>query len=99
MSFDYDDPIFLKCRNVKKEIQNNKYKFNISHEDLPDIPEEASEELIEFIAENFRFISLTDQRDLLSYMLFVMNDESFEDLVAALSNAGDVDIDELFPIC
>lgn len=99
MSFDYDDPIFSKCRGVKKEIQDNKYKFNISYEDLPDIPEDAGMELIEFIAENFRFISLTDQRDLLSYMLFVMNRESFEDLVVALGDAGDVDIDELFPIC
>lgn len=99
MSFDYDESVFLKCRNIKREIQEKKYKFNISYDDLPDIPEEASEELIMFISENFRFISLTDQRDLLSYMLFVLDEESFEDLTNALAGTEGIDIDELFPYC
>ena len=93
------DSIFKKCRNVKSEIKDMKYRFNISSDDLPDVPEEASEELIEFIAENFRFISLTDQRDLLSYFLFVLKSESFEDLVGELSSVEGIDLDELLPFC
>jgi|TARA_B110000196_G_C20844747_1_gene519956 hypothetical protein len=93
------DPIFKKCRDVKKQIEENNYKFTISSVDLPDIPESASEELVEFIAENFKFICLTDKRDLLSYMLFVLDEESFEDLVGELTSVEGVDINELFPYC
>ncbi len=93
------DSIFKKCRNVKVEIKDMKYKFHISSDELPDVPEQASDELIEFIAENFKFISLTDQRDLLSYFLFVFNSESFEELVGELSSVEGIDLDELLPFC
>jgi hypothetical protein len=42
---------------------------------------------------------LTDKRDLLSYMLFVLDEESFEDLVGELTSVEGVDINELFPYC
>ena len=93
------DSIFKKCRDVKNEIKNKNYRFNISYEDLPDLPETASGELIEFVAENFRFISLTDQRDLLSYILFVFDQNSFDDLIGELANLKGIDIDELLPCC
>jgi len=98
MTEEYDS-IFKKCRDVKNEIKNKDYRFNISYEDLPDLPETASSELIEFVAENFRFISLTDQRDLLSYILFVFDQNSFDDLIGELANLKGIDLDELLPCC
>ena len=98
MSDNYDE-LFSKCKKVKEEIRDNNYKFSIEHEVLPDVPEEATEELIEFMAENFRFLCLSDQRDLLSYLMFTFNTESFENLVGELTSMGEVLIDEIMPVC
>ena len=98
MNDSYDE-MFAKCKKVKEEIRDNNYKFSIEHEVLPDVPEEASEELIEFMAENFRFLCLSDQRDLLSYLMFTFNTESFENLVGELTSMGEVLIDEIMPVC
>jgi len=95
---DYDE-LFAKCKEVKKEMIKNKYKFSIEHDVLPDVPEEASEELIEFMAENFRYLCLSDQRDLLAYLMFIFNTESFENLVGELTSMGDVLVDEIIPVC
>jgi len=93
------DELFAKCKEVKKEIIKNKYKFSIEHDVLPDVPEEATEELIEFMAENFRYLCLSDQRDLLSYLMFIFDTESFENLVGELASMGEVLIDEIIPVC
>ncbi len=98
MNEDYDK-LFNKCKQVKEEIRENKYKFSIEQDVLPDVPEEATEELIEFMAENFRYLCLSDQRDLLAYLMFIFNTESFENLVGELTSMGDVLVDEIIPVC
>ena len=95
---DYDE-LFAKCKEVKKEIKENNYKFSIEHDVLPDVPEVATEELIEFMAENFRFLCLSDQRDLLAYLMFIFDTESFESLVGELTSMGDILIDEIIAVC
>jgi len=95
---DYDE-LFAKCKKVKEEIRENNYKFSIEHDVLPDVPEIATEELIEFMAENFRFLCLSDQRDLLAYLMFIFDTESFESLVGELTSMGDILIDEIIPVC
>lgn len=98
MNDNYDE-LFAKCKEVKEEIIKNGYKFSIEHDVLPDVPEEATEELIEFMAENFRYLCLSDQRDLLAYLMFIFNTESFENLVGELTSMGDVLVDEIIPVC
>ena len=52
-----------------------------------------------FIIENFKLICLTDQQELLSYLMLVFNPESFTTLLALLMTEKEIDIDKLMPIC
>ena len=86
--------IIKKSRDVKEYIN-----FNIPWDELPEVPEEPSEEMLMFIIENFKLICLTDQQELLSYLMLVFNPESFATLLALLMTEKEIDIDTLMPIC
>jgi len=91
--------IIKKSRDVKEYIKANNLNFNIPWDELPEVPEEPSEEMLMFIIENFKLICLTDQQELLSYLMLVFNPESFATLLALLMTEKEIDIDTLMPIC
>jgi hypothetical protein len=91
--------IIKKSKDVKEYIKANNLNFNIPWNELPEVPEEPSEEMLIFIIENFKLICLTDQRELLSYLMLVFSPESFTTLLALLMTEQEVDIDALMPIC
>tara|TARA_Y100000590_G_C15121923_1_gene789039 strand:+ start:126 stop:419 length:294 start_codon:yes stop_codon:yes gene_type:complete len=93
------EDIIKKSRDVKEYIKTHNLNFNIPWDELPEVPEEPSEEMLMFIIENFKLICLTDQQELLSYLMLVFNPESFATLLALLMTEKEIDIDTLMPIC
>ena len=52
-----------------------------------------------FILENFKLICLTDQKELLSYLMLVLEEGSFGMLLTLLMTEEELDIDKIMPIC
>lgn len=93
------DDVTKKSRDVKEYIKNNNIKFSIPWDTLPEVPENPSEEMIMFIIENFKLICLTDQKELLSYLMLVLDEGSFGVLLTLLMTEEELDIDKIMPIC
>lgn len=93
------EEIVKKSRDIKEYIKANNLNFNIPWDALPEVPEEPSEEMLMFIIENFKIICLTDQQELLSYLMLVFDQGSFASLLALLMTEEEIDIDALMPIC
>ena len=93
------DDITKKSRDIKEYIKDNNIRFSIPWDTLPEVPEKPSEEMMMFIIENFKLICLTDQKELLSYFMLVLEEGSFGVLLALLMTDEELDIDEIMPIC
>jgi len=93
------DDITKKSKDVKDYIRDNNIRFSIPCDTLPDVPEKPSEEMLMFIIENFKLICLTDQKELLSYLMLVIDEGSFGMLLTLLMTEEELDIDEIMPIC
>ena len=93
------DDVTKKSRDVKEYIKDKNIRFSIPWDTLPDVPEKPSEEMMMFILENFKLICLTDQKELLSYLMLVLEEGSFGMLLALLMTDEELDIDEIMPIC
>jgi hypothetical protein len=93
------EDVTKKSRDVKDYIKDNNIKFSIPCDTLPDVPESPSEEMLMFVIENFKLISLTDQKELLSYLMLVFDEGSFETLLTLIMVDEELDIDEIMPIC
>ena len=93
------DDITKKSRDIKEYIKANNIRFSIPCDTLPEVPEKPSEEMMMFIIENFKLICLTDQKELLSYLMLVLEEGSFGVLLALLMTDEELDIDEIMPIC
>jgi len=93
------EDIIKKSRDVKEYIKDNNLNFNIPWDTLPEVPETPSEEMLMFILENFKLICLTDQQELLSYLMLVFDEGSFSILLTLLMTEEEIDIDKLMPIC
>jgi hypothetical protein len=91
--------IVKKSKDVKEYIKDNNIKFSIPHDDLPEVPETPTEDMLLFIIENFKLICLTDKRELLSYLMLVFDEGSFGLLLTMLMLEEEIDIDALMPIC
>lgn len=93
------EDVTKKSRDVKDYIKDNNIKFSIPCDTLPDVPENPSEEMLMFVIENFKLISLTDQKELLSYLMLVFDEGSFEILLTLIMADEELSIDEIMPIC
>ena len=93
------DDVTKKSRDIKEYIKDNNIRFSIPWDTLPEVPEKPSEEMMMFIIENFKLICLTDQKELLSYFMLVLEEGSFGVLLALLMTDEELDIDEIMPIC
>jgi len=93
------EDIIKKSRDVKEYIKDNNIKFSIPSDCLPEVPEKPTEEMLMFIIENFKLICLTDQKELLSYLMLVFDEGSFGVLLALLMTDEELDIDKIMPIC
>tara|TARA_B100001173_G_C15493220_1_gene339828 strand:+ start:24 stop:317 length:294 start_codon:yes stop_codon:yes gene_type:complete len=93
------EEIVKKSRDIKEYIKANNLNFNIPWDSLPEVPEEPSEEMLMFIIENFKLICLTDQQEMLSYLMLVFDQGSFTSLLTLLMTEEEIDIDALMPIC
>ena len=93
------DDITKKSKDVKDYIRDNNIRFSIPCDTLPDVPEKPSEEMLMFIIENFKLICLTDQKELLSYLMLVFDEGSFGMLLTLIMTDEELDIDEIMPIC
>ena len=85
-----------KIAKVKKDLRGR--SFNIPIEDLPDIPEEFSLEIINFICYHIGALCKTDAMEFISYMMFILSERELEDLLFNLWIIG-IDIDEYIPLC
>ena len=85
-----------KIAKVKRQIV--KYGFNIPVENFPDIPEVLDAEVITFICYHIDTLCKSDAREFLSYMMFVLTDVEYEELLFNLYFMG-VEIDEISPTC
>jgi hypothetical protein len=85
-----------KIAKVKKEI--SKYKFNIPVESLPEIPEVIDAEIMTFICYHMETLCKSDAKEFLSYMMFVLTEVEYEELILNLFIMG-VEIDEISPSC
>jgi hypothetical protein len=85
-----------KIAKVKKEI--SKYKFNIPIESLPEIPEVIDAEIMTFICYHIDTLCRSDAKEFLSYMMFVLDEVEYEELLLNLFIMG-VEIDEISPTC
>ena len=85
-----------KIARVKKEI--SKYKFNIPVESLPEIPEVIDAEIMTFICYHIDTLCRSDAKEFLSYMMFVLDEVEYEELMLNLFIMG-VKIDEISPTC
>lgn len=93
------DDVTKKSKDIKDYIKDNNIRFSIPCDTLPDVPENPSEEMLMFIIENFKLICLTDQKELLSYLMLVFDEGSFGMLLTLLMTDEELDIDEIMPIC
>ena len=93
------DDVTKKSRDVKEYIKDNDIKFSIPWDTLPDVPETPSEEMLMFVIENFKLICLTDQKELLSYLMLVFDESSFATLITLIMTEEELDIDKIMPIC
>ena len=93
------DDVTKKSRDIKEYIKDNNIKFSIPWDTLPDVPETPSEEMLMFVIENFKLICLTDQKELLSYLMLVFDESSFATLITLIMTEEELDIDKIMPIC
>ena len=93
------DDVTKKSRDIKEYIKDNNIGFSIPWDTLPDVPENPSEEMLMFVIENFKLICLTDQKELLSYLMLVFDESSFATLITLIMTEEELDIDEIMPIC
>lgn len=93
------DDVTKKSRDIKEYIKDNNIGFSIPWDTLPDVPETPSEEMLMFVIENFKLICLTDQKELLSYLMLVFDESSFATLITLIMTEEELDIDKIMPIC
>ena len=93
------DDVTKKSRDIKEYIKDNNIGFSIPWDTLPDVPETPSEEMMMFMIENFKLICLTDKKELLSYLMLVLDEGSFGMLLTLIMSEEELDIDEIMPIC
>ena len=93
------EDVTKKSRDIKEYIKDNNIGFSIPWDTLPDIPETPSEEMMMFMIENFKLICLTDKKELLSYLMLVLDEGSFGMLLTLIMSEEELDIDEIMPIC
>ena len=89
--------VLKRSREVREELK--KYNFSMDVNTLPDIPEKLSDDLVFFISTHLGNIPINEQRELLSYIMFVVTPESFAFLIETLEQESGRDIKKIMPEC